>query len=134
MKETKGMSSDNWFKVFMVFIGFLVTVGILIRGIFMLFAYLGFTLYGAIEYIDLLTIDIWFTATSIIFGTMAFVGSILTYLLKKLGVYLVIIGLFLDVVFQPEFNLFTSLTTVFTLFLFIGYGMVYIIPNWKRFT
>ena len=75
----------------------------------------------------------WYPITSIVLALISFIGVILTYFYRKIGVYATIIGLFLSIVMQPEFMPDGTLYSMFTLFVFIGYGLAVIIPHWKEF-
>lgn len=75
----------------------------------------------------------WYPLTSIVLALISFMGVILTYFYRKIGVYATIIGLFLSIVMQPEFMPDGTLYSMFTLFVFIGYGLAVIIPHWKEF-
>ncbi len=75
----------------------------------------------------------WYPITSIVLALISFMGVILTYFYRKIGVYATIIGLFLSIVMQPEFMPDGTLYSMFTLFVFIGYGLAVIIPHWKEF-
>lgn len=77
---------------------------------------------------------VWYFWSVIILGILALIGLLYTYQYKKWGVYLVILSLFLMVVINPNFSLMITLAPLFTLFVFVGYGLFEIIPKWKYFT
>lgn len=75
----------------------------------------------------------WYPSATLILGLLTLLGIILVYFYKKIGVYLTVISLFLAIVMQPEFMPDGTLYSMFTLFVFIGYGLAVIIPHWKEF-
>lgn len=76
---------------------------------------------------------LWYSITAIVLAIISIFGLILTWNFRKLGVYITSIGLFLIVVLNPDFELFSTLAPLFTLFVFLGYGMFEIIPKWRFF-
>lgn len=75
----------------------------------------------------------WYPLVTLGLGLISLVGILLVYFYKRLGVYLTIAGLFFSIVIQPEFMPDGTLYSMFTLFVFIGYGLAVIIPHWKEF-
>jgi hypothetical protein len=75
----------------------------------------------------------WYPYATLGLGLLSLIGIILVYFYRKLGVYMTIAGLFLSVVMQPEVMVDGVLFSLFTLFVFIGYGLAVIIPHWKEF-
>lgn len=75
----------------------------------------------------------WYPLATLGLGLLALLGVILVYFYRKLGVYLTIGSLFLSVIMQPAFMPDGTLYSMFTLFVFIGYGLSVIIPHWKEF-
>ena len=75
----------------------------------------------------------WYPSATLILGLLTLLGIILVYFYKKIGVYLTVISLFIAIVMQPEFMPDGTLYSMFTLFVFIGYGLAVIIPHWKEF-
>ncbi len=75
----------------------------------------------------------WYPNATLGLGFLSLIGIILVYFYKKIGVYLTIIGLFGSVLIQPTFMPDGTLYSLFTLFVFIGYGLAVIIPHWKEF-
>ncbi|MDD3772425.1 MAG: hypothetical protein RBT46_00790 [Weeksellaceae bacterium] len=76
----------------------------------------------------------WYPSVTLILGFLSFIGITLTFFYKKWGVYLTIASLFLSIVIQPEFMPDGTLYSLFALFVFVGYGLAVIIPNWKKFS
>ena len=75
----------------------------------------------------------WYPSATLVLGLLTLLGIVLVYFYKKIGVYLTVISLFLAIVMQPEFMPDGTLYSMFTLFVFIGYGLAVIIPHWKEF-
>jgi hypothetical protein len=75
----------------------------------------------------------WYPLATLGLGLLSLIGIILVYFYRKIGVYLTIFSLFLAVVMQPEVMVDGVLFSLFTLFVFIGYGLAVIIPHWKEF-
>lgn len=76
---------------------------------------------------------LWYSLSAIVLAIISIIGLFLTWKFRKLGVYITSIGLFLIVVLNPDFELFSTLAPLFTLFVFLGYGMFEIIPKWRFF-
>jgi len=76
----------------------------------------------------------WYPDVTIGLGLISLLGIVLVYFHRKLGVYLTIASLFAAIVIQPEFMPDGTLYSMFTLFVFIGYGLAVIIPHWKEFS
>ena len=76
---------------------------------------------------------LWYNYLSIVLGIIALVGLWFTYQFKKMGVYTVVASLFIMISANPEFSLIRTLAPLFTLFIFVGYGLFEIIPKWKFF-
>ncbi len=75
----------------------------------------------------------WYPITTIVFSVISLIGLVLTYFLKKIGVYIIVASLFLAATIQPEFMPDGTLFTLFTLFFFVGYGLAILYPHWKEF-
>lgn len=75
----------------------------------------------------------WYPNATLGLGILSLIGIILVYFYKKIGVYLTIFSLFIAIAMQPEFMPDGTLYSMFTLFVFIGYGLAVIIPHWKEF-
>lgn len=75
----------------------------------------------------------WYPTATLGLGILSLIGIILVYFYKRIGVYLTILSLFAAIVMQPEFMPDGTLYSMFTLFVFIGYGLAVIIPHWKEF-
>jgi len=75
----------------------------------------------------------WYPDVTFGLGILSLIGIVLVYFYKKIGVYLTIASLFAAIVIQPEFMPDGTLYSMFTLFVFIGYGLAVIIPHWKEF-
>ncbi|WP_313385827.1 hypothetical protein [Chishuiella sp.] len=128
--QHKGNKKSFLFKS-MIFIMFFLTLSIIYRG---------FQLYITNDYLframmndDAPKMPKWYPIMTIIFGVIAFLGIFLVNAYKKLGVYMIIISLFVSAAMQPEFMADGTLFTMFTLFVFIGYGLAIIYPYWKKF-
>lgn len=80
-----------------------------------------------------LTMPQWYPLATVGLGIAALLGIILVYFHRKIGVYLTIAALFISIVMQPEFMPDGTLYSMFTLFVFIGYGLSVIIPHWKEY-
>lgn len=80
-----------------------------------------------------LTMPQWYPLATIGLGIAALLGITLVYFHRKIGVYLTIAALFISIVMQPEFMPDGTLYSMFTLFVFIGYGLSVIIPHWKEY-
>ncbi|MXV38524.1 hypothetical protein GO491_07520 [Flavobacteriaceae bacterium Ap0902] len=76
---------------------------------------------------------LWYNYTTIVLVLVTLVGLYYTWKFRKMGVYMVIISLFTIIVLNPEFDLFKTLAPLFTLFIFVGYGLFEIIPKWRFF-
>lgn len=75
----------------------------------------------------------WYPNVTLGLGILSLLGIILVYFYKKIGVYLTILALFASILIQPTFMPDGTLYSMFTLFVFIGYGLAVIIPHWKEF-
>lgn len=75
----------------------------------------------------------WYNYLIIILGIISLYGVYSTWNYKKIGVYTVIISLFISVISNPEFSLLKTIAPLFVLFVFVGYGLFEIIPKWKFF-
>lgn len=75
----------------------------------------------------------WYPMATIGLGLLSLIGIILVYFYRKIGVYMTIFGLFISVAMQPEVMVDGVLFSLFTLFVFIGYGLAVIIPHWREF-
>ncbi len=75
----------------------------------------------------------WYNYTVIFLSVVALGMLYLTYQYKKNGVYGTILSLFIIILINPEFSLLRTLAPMFTLFIFVGYGLFEIIPKWKFF-
>ncbi|SMC58935.1 hypothetical protein [Moheibacter sediminis] len=75
----------------------------------------------------------WYPLATLGLGLVALIGIILVYFYRKIGVYLTIASLFISIAMQPEFMPDGTLYSMFTLFVFIGYGLSVVIPHWKEF-
>lgn len=75
----------------------------------------------------------WYPMATLGLGLLSLIGIILVYFYRKIGVYMTITGLFFSVAMQPEVMVDGVLFSLFTLFVFIGYGLAVIIPHWKEF-
>lgn len=79
----------------------------------------------------------WLPWMIIITSIISIIGIFLIYFYRKIGVYIVVGGLILQIVLQtigvkdPEDE--GLIYTVFPLFVFVGYGLAIIIPIWDRF-
>lgn len=115
------------FKVIMALVGLMVLT-IAATRIYSLVSYEGVPLDPTVPHDPL-----WYNLSTIGLSIMAFIGIILTWNFRKIGVYLVVAGLFTIVMINPEFELFKTLAPLFTLFVFTGYGFFEIVPKWKFF-
>lgn len=75
----------------------------------------------------------WYPTATLVLGILSLIGIILVYFYRRMGVYLTILSLFIAITMQPEFMPDGTLYSMFTLFVFIGYGLAVIIPHWKEF-
>lgn len=73
----------------------------------------------------------WYPYTTMALAVLMLFGVILLYKLKKVGLYLIVGALFVDIVQQPEFGMWGTLSSVFALFIMLGYGLVVVIPRWS---
>lgn len=76
---------------------------------------------------------LWLTISFVVLSITTIIGLFLTYNFKRIGVYTVAASLFLMVSINPEFDVMNTLAPLFTLFVFIGYGFMEIVPKWKFF-
>lgn len=125
------MKRSIWFNglicIMLVLIG-----GILFRG-YRIWSTNDF-LFKEFFHLDDLKMPSWYPMATLILGLIALVGVILVFFYKKIGVYLTILALFISIVMQPQFMPDGTLYSMFTLFVFIGYGLAVIIPHWNEFT
>lgn len=119
-----------WFKSLIVIMIILIS-GILFRG-YKLWSTNDF-LFKEHFHLDDLVMPEWYPLATLALGLLALVGIILVYFYYKLGVYLTIFSLFISVTMQPAFMPDGTLYSMFTLFVFIGYGLSVIIPHWKEY-
>ncbi len=75
----------------------------------------------------------WYPGVTLGLGILSLIGVLLVLFYKKIGVYLTIASLFAAIVIQPTFLPDGTLYSMFTLFVFIGYGLAVIIPHWNEF-
>lgn len=75
----------------------------------------------------------WYPSVTLGLGILSLIGVVLVYFYRKIGVYLTILSLFVAIVIQPTFMPDGTLYSMFTLFVFIGYGLAVIIPQWNNF-
>lgn len=75
----------------------------------------------------------WYPGVTLGLGILSLIGVVLVYFYRKIGVYLTILSLFVAIVIQPTFMPDGTLYSMFTLFVFIGYGLAVIIPHWSNF-
>jgi hypothetical protein len=75
----------------------------------------------------------WYPIATLILGAIALLGMVFVNMYKKIGVYMVVISLFVSAAMQPEFMADGTLFTMFSLFVFIGYGLSIIYPYWDKF-
>lgn len=75
----------------------------------------------------------WYPIVTISLGVIALAGIFLVNAYKRIGVYMVVVSLFASAVIQPEFMADGTLFTMFSLFVFIGYGLAIIYPYWYKF-
>ncbi|MFV0305388.1 MAG: hypothetical protein ACK5IC_07925 [Moheibacter sp.] len=87
------------------------------------------------EYFELddLQMPTWYPIATLALGVLSLLGVIMVYFYRKIGVYLTIASLFLAIIMQPTFMPDGTLYSMFTLFVFIGYGLAVIIPRWAYF-
>lgn len=119
-----------WFR------GMIVLMIILIGGVL----FRGYLLWSTNDFLfkeyfhdDEITMPTWYPMATIVLGLIALLGIIMVNFYRKIGVYLVIISLFISVAMQPQFMPDGTLYSLFSLFVFIGYGLSIIIPHWKEF-
>lgn len=77
--------------------------------------------------------ETWYSVGIVLCNLAALAGLWLTYLFKKIGVYLTCIALFICIVLDPNFSLIKTLAPLFTLFIYVGFGLFEIIPKWRFF-
>lgn len=75
----------------------------------------------------------WYPISTLVLGVIALIGIFLVKSYKRIGVYMVVTSLFVSAAMQPEFMADGTLFTMFTLFVFIGYGLAIIYPYWHKF-
>ena len=111
----KRLTSSNIFFVVLIFLTAFATI-----------------LYGLI-YKDRLP---YYQYLSLIIGGILAVMALFFILFKrKIGVFAYPSLIFLQIVLlSNDNNLLNTISLVFILFLFTGYGLVFIIPKWKEYT
>lgn len=124
------MSRSVWFK------GLIVLMLILIAGIL----FRGYRIWSTNDYLfkehfhlEDSVMPPWYPDVTVGLGIISLIGIMLVYFHRKLGVYMTIASLFAAIVIQPTFMPDGTLYSMFTLFVFIGYGLAVIIPHWKEF-
>lgn len=128
--QHRGNKKSFLFKS-MIFIMIFLTLSIIYRGYQLLVTH--DYLFRAMMNDDAPKMPDWYPILTIIFGVIAFLGIFFVNAYKKIGVYMIIISLFISAAMQPEFMADGTLFTMFTLFVFIGYGLAIIYPYWKKF-
>lgn len=124
------MKRSIWFKG-LITLMFVLIGGILFRG-YRLWSTNDF-LFKEYFHSEDLQMPEWYPIATLLLGLLALIGVVLVYFYRRIGVYLTIISLFISIVMQPEFMPDGTLYSMFTLFVFIGYGLSVIIPHWKEF-
>lgn len=126
----EGNTKSVWFHI-MFYLMLFIILSLLYRG---------YQLYVTNDYLfrsflneDAPEMPSWYPISTIALSLLALVGLILTYMFRKIGVYVVVASLFLSAAVQPEFMADGALFTLFALFVFIGYGLAIIYPYWKSF-
>lgn len=76
---------------------------------------------------------LWYSYSIVVLSIIALIGLWFTYMYRKWAVYSVIISVFLMILINPYFSLIKTLIPMFTLFIFVGYGLFEIIPKWRFF-
>lgn len=76
---------------------------------------------------------LWYNYVVMVIGVVTLVGLWFTWQFKKIGVYITIASLLLIILLNPEFSLLRTIAPLFTLFIFVGYGLFEIIPKWQFF-
>ncbi|WP_413533503.1 hypothetical protein [Empedobacter brevis] len=128
--EHKGNKKSFLFKS-MIFIMVFLILSIIYRG-YQLFVTNDY-LFRQMLNDDAPEMPKWYPIVTIILGVIALTGIFFVNAYKKIGVYMVVISLFASAVIQPEFMADGTLFTMFSLFVFIGYGLAIIYPYWYRF-
>lgn len=125
------MKRSVWFK------GLIALMLVLIGGIL----FRGYRIWSTNDYLfkehfhlEDTVMPSWYPDVTIGLGLISLLGIVLVYFHRKLGVYLTIVSLFAAIIIQPEFMPDGTLYSMFTLFVFIGYGLAVIIPHWKEFS
>lgn len=126
MKHNRSIWFNGLIALMFVLIG-----GILFRG-YRLWSTNDFLFREYFQLADL-KMPYWYPTATIVLGLLSLLGIILVYYYRKIGVYLTIASLFLAIVMQPTFMPDGTLYSMFTLFVFIGYGLAVIIPHWSEF-
>jgi hypothetical protein len=124
------MKRSFWFNG-LIFLMLILTGGILFRG-YRIWSTNDF-LFKEYFHMSDSVMPGWYPSATLILGLLTLLGIILVYFYKKIGVYLTVISLFIAIVMQPEFMPDGTLYSMFTLFVFIGYGLAVIIPHWREF-
>lgn len=119
-----------WFK------GLIALMLVLIGGIL----FRGYRLWSTNDFLfkehfklDDLKMPEWYPMATLGLGLLALIGVVLVFLYRKIGVYLTIFALFISIVMQPGFMPDGTLFSMFTLFVFVGYGLSVVIPHWSEF-
>lgn len=115
----------------MIFIMAFLILSILYRGVQLVIT--GDYLFRQMMNGDAPEMPSWYPIVTIAFGIISLIGIFLVNAYKRLGVYMVAGSLFLAAAIQPEFMADGTLFTMFTLFVFIGYGLAIIYPYWDKF-
>ena len=76
---------------------------------------------------------LWYSYSIVVLSIIALIGLWFTYMYRKWAVYTVISAILLMIIINPEFSLIKTLIPMFTLFIFVGYGLFEIIPRWRFF-
>jgi len=125
------MKRSIWFNT-LIFIMLVLIGGIIFRG----YRIWSTNDYLFKEYFHLedSVMPTWYPNVTLGLGILSLIGIVLVYFYKKIGVYLTALALFISIIIQPEFMPDGTLYSMFTLFVFIGYGLAVIIPRWKEFS
>lgn len=104
----------------------------------MVFSFMASRIYSVLTFEAMIDPNIkpdplWLTISIVILSIITIIGLFFTYKYKKIGVYTVATALFLMVSINPEFDVMNTLAPLFTLFVFIGYGFMEIVPKWRFF-
>lgn len=110
----------------------LTLVGLLVFSFMMSRIYSVLTFEAAIDP-NIQPDPLWLTISLVVLSITTIIGLFLTYNFRRIGVYTVVVSLFLMVTINPEFDVMNTLAPLFTLFIFIGYGFMEIVPKWRFF-